>query len=159
MSSSDSHAVLKLATWSPSSVPNTNALGPSLPRRCSTAARRPFGSNGIRRFSLSFVVTGNPDCVSVPVHSLVLDEEHLPESAAQLEGADDAVVHQETDPAVLPFVHGDGRIEQPFLLVARDPPIPHGLRLHVQPTPKRWKGDLSMMGGVCACPQRMDARK
>ena len=55
-------------------------------------------------------VTGNPDCVSVPVHALVLDEEHLPESAAQLEGADDAVVHQETDPAVLPFVHGDGRI-------------------------------------------------
>ena len=42
--------------------------------------------------------------MSVPVHALVLDEEHLSESAAQLEGADDAVVHQETDPPVVPVV-------------------------------------------------------
>jgi hypothetical protein len=36
----------------------------------------------------------------------------------------------------------DGRVEQAFLLLARDPPIAHGLRLHVQPDTEAVEGGL-----------------
>jgi len=78
-------------------------------------------------------VARNTDRVGIPVNALVLDEQHLSESAAQLEGADDPIVHQRPDPAMLPRVHHHGRVEQPLLLFARDPPIANGLRLLVQP--------------------------
>lgn len=69
----------------------------------------------------------------LPVHALVLNEEHFAEPAAQLEGADDPVVHQRPDVAVLPRVHCHCRIEKALLLLARDPSIANGLGLRVQP--------------------------
>jgi hypothetical protein len=56
--------------------------------------------------------------VSVPIDSLVLDKEHLAESATQLERADNSIVHQRPDVLVLPHVHGQGRIEEPLLFLA-----------------------------------------
>jgi hypothetical protein len=52
--SSDSQAVLKLATNSPAGDPKTCAFGPRDARRLRTGAKRPCGSNGMRRFSASF---------------------------------------------------------------------------------------------------------
>jgi hypothetical protein len=119
ISSRDSQAVLKLPTYSPFSVPNTNAFGPSFPRRLRTAATRPIR---IERDAPVLLVLGcvarDPDCVTVPIDSLVLDEEHLAESATQLERADDSIVHQWPDILVLPRVHGQGRIEEPLFLLA-----------------------------------------
>jgi hypothetical protein len=42
-------------------------------------------------------VAGDADSVRLPIYPLVLADEHLAESAAQLERADDAVVHQRAD--------------------------------------------------------------
>ncbi len=78
-------------------------------------------------------VAGDADSVRLPIQALVLDDEHLAESAAQLERADEAVVHQRADIPVLPRVHGQRRVEEPFLLLAGNPPIPNRFRLGVQP--------------------------
>ena len=58
--SRDSQAVLKLSTYAPAGEPNTNALGPSDLRRLRIGARRPSGSNGMRRFSGQFDRNANP---------------------------------------------------------------------------------------------------
>jgi hypothetical protein len=63
-------------------------------------------------------VARDADCVSVPIDSLVLDEEHLAESATQLERTDDSIVHQRPDVLVLPRVHGHCRIEEALLVLA-----------------------------------------
>jgi len=63
-------------------------------------------------------VTGDADGVGVPVHALVLDEQHLAQAAAQFQGADDPVVHQWPDVAVLPGVHREGGVQQALLLAS-----------------------------------------
>src|SRR5918994_2179015 len=102
---------------SPFSVPNTNAFGPSLLRRSRIAASRPFGSNGIRRFSLSFaVVSGDADRVRVPIAPPVLNQQHLAAPATQLQRSNDPVVHQRSDVPMLPRVHGERRVKETLLL-------------------------------------------
>jgi hypothetical protein len=51
-----SHAVWIFGCTAPASVPKTYASGPRAARRARIAASRPFGLNGMRRFSLSFAV-------------------------------------------------------------------------------------------------------
>ena len=64
------------------------------------AESRPSESNGIRRFSLSFGgVSRNPDLVCLPIHALILNEEHLAAPATQLQRADDPVVQHRSDVA------------------------------------------------------------
>jgi hypothetical protein len=61
---------------------------------------------------------GNTDLVRRPVHPLVLDQQHLAPPAAQLQGADDAVVQQLADEHVSCGVHlVESGVEQPLLLV------------------------------------------
>jgi hypothetical protein len=56
--------------------------------------------------------------VGIPIHAFVLDEDHLTTPAAQFERADDAVVHQRADVAVLEGVHCYCGVEEPLLLFA-----------------------------------------
>jgi len=70
--------------------------------------------------------------VSVPIHTLVLDEQHLAAPATELERADDPIVHDRTDVAVLPRIGRQGGIEETFLLITRDP-IANSLGFLIQP--------------------------
>ena len=84
----------------------------------------------------------NANGVSVPIHSLVLDDQHLAKAAAQLESTDDSIVHRRPDVLVLPRVHGQGRVEEPLLFLAGDPPIANRFRLGVQRDAKAVKRRL-----------------
>jgi hypothetical protein len=77
-------------------------------------------------------LAGDADLERLPVHALVLDQQHFAAPAAQLQRADDAVVEQRSDELMLRRVHLLQRgVEEQLLLVALQPPIPHRLRLLV----------------------------
>ena len=93
---------------------------------------------GVERDSPVLLVLGrrarDADLAGLPVHALVLDQQHLAAPAAQLQRADDAVVQQRSDELMLGRVHLLQRgIEQLLLLLSREPPIAHRLRLLVHP--------------------------
>ena len=118
-SSSDSQAVLKLADVLAVLGSEHERVWPEF--AASTQDGREAAVRIERNAAVLLVlgcVTRDPDRVSVPIDSLVLDEQHLAESATQLERADDAVVHQRADVPVLPRVHGQRRVEEPLLLFA-----------------------------------------
>lgn len=110
-----------LGWYAPVSVPNTYASGPSVDRRFRIGASRPSGLKGMHRFS--FVLRGrarDADLAGLPVHQLVLNQQHLAAPAAQLESADDAVVERRSDELMLRSVHLMQRgVEQPLLFLAQ----------------------------------------
>src|SRR5216117_3587958 len=78
--------------------------------------------------------TGNADLVRLPVHALVLDQQHLAAPATELQRADDAIVEQRTGELVLRRVHPLKRsVKQQLLLVALQSAIAYRLRLLVHP--------------------------
>src|SRR6516165_1771791 len=70
---------------------------------------------------------GNANLTGIPVYALVLNQQHLPTSAAQFQRADNPVVQQRSHKLTFGRVHLlQGGIEQLFLLLSRQPPISGG---------------------------------
>lgn len=85
---------------------------------------------------------GDTNLARVPVHALVLDQQHLAATTAEFERSDDAIVECLADVLMPRRVHHAERcLEQPALLVARDAAIADRLGLlvetHAEPMERR----------------------
>ena len=95
----------------------------------------------------------------VPVDALVLDQEHLATTTAELQRADDAVVQHLADILVRRRVHyPERRVEQPLLFVSREATVANRFGLLVHPNTDRLNGDRANKGGACVIPQFIAAR-
>jgi hypothetical protein len=113
---------------------------------------------GIKRQPAIFSVlrrdSRDSDLTRRPIHSTVLDHQHLTTATAQLQCADDPVVEQWSDELMLRRVHlRQSRREQGLLLVAMKPSIAGIFLFLAHRDAEPMEGGLSEQGRrLCAAP-------